>query len=483
MTHSFPRHCPLYADNPWITRTSRVMTQAVFVLLVCLISNISLSPAQAAPRTKFLDIQSHTTDKGLSFWLVEDHSLPIVALEFAFDGAGAALDPADKQGLSRLASNTMDEGAGDLSAEAFQNELRTQSISLSFSSSRDTFGGSLKTRATTLEQAEELLHLALTQPRFEDKDIQRMKDANIARIRESLSDPEWIAARFVNDLAFAGHPYALNSGGTLSTLQALSSKDLKAFVTTRLARKNLKIALVGDLSVAQASALVDKVFGGLPEAPATTTSVADLTLQHSGQTYLYDLDIPQTVIQGVLPALNRKDPDYYAFQVMNQILGAGGFGSRLTEEIREKRGLTYGIYTYLTQMTHVDYLTLGVSTANENAGEVLRLAATELSKMATSDVSEKELSEAISYINGSLPLTLTSTSNIAELLLGMQLDDLPVDYLDHRAAHFDAVTAADVRRVAQKYLKPESMMTMIVGAPTRLTEKNVTKLSVLPNVQ
>ncbi len=451
--------------------------------LTVLFSLLMSFSAQARERDKFLDIQEHQTQSGLSFWLVEDHSIPVIALDFAFDNAGAQYDTADKQGLAKLASNTMDEGAGDLTSSDFQGELREKSISLGFASGRDTFGGSLKTRTSTKDRAAELLHLALTVPRFEEADVKRMKDANIARIRSSLSDPGWIAARLANDVIFEGQPYALNSGGTISTLEALTKDDLQTFVSQRLAKDVLNIAIVGDVSAEEAKIMIDQIFGSLPKQQSLGMSTQDFDLTNQGTTYLYETDIPQSIVNAYLPALPRTDPDYYAFQVMNQILGAGGFGSRLTEEVREKRGLTYGIYTYLTQMEHVDFLTLASSTANKNAGEMIKLAEAELVKMTTEPVTDKELHDAVSYINGSLPLTLSSTSNISSLLLGMQLDGLPIDYLDMRAAAYNQVTKEDILRTAQKYLKPEKMVYVIVGKPEGLEEEHVTRLSELPNVQ
>lgn len=444
---------------------------------------IILPVHMAVAREKFLDIQELTTESGLSFWLVEDHSIPVISLDFAFNNAGAKYDTVEKQGLSRLASNTMDEGAGDLTSEDFQGLLRTKSISLSFSSSRDMFGGSIYSRTSTFEQAVELMNLALTSPRFDEDPVQRMKEANLARIRSSVSDPQWIAARLSNDVIFEEHPYALNSGGTLSTLPSITPDDLRHFVKTRLAKDVLQIAIVGDVTPEQAKTYIDLIFSGLPETQSLQGATEDFVLQNQGKEYLYELDIPQSIVLGYLPALPRTDEDYYAFQVMNQILGAGGFGSRLTEEVREKRGLTYGIGTYLSQMEHVNYLTLSSSTENKNAGKMIELSKAEMQKMANEAVSVDERQKAIDYINGSLPLTLSSTKNISSLLLGMQLDDLPIDYLDNRAEKFKAVTIEDIQQTAQKYLKPDNMSLVIVGKPEGLEEETIIKLTDVPNVE
>ena len=447
-----------------------------FLLIIAL-------PYQANARDKFLDIQEHQTESGIKFWLVEDHSIPVISVNFAFENAGAKYDTVEKQGLARLASNTMDEGAGDLTSSDFQGALRKLSISLSFSSGRDTFGGSIKTRTATKDKAAELMKLALTAPRFEDADVQRMKEANLARIRSSVSDPQWLAARISNDVIFEGHPYALNSGGTLSTLPALTTDDLKDFVKTRLAKDVLKVSIVGDITAEDAKAYIESIFNELPKTQSLSKSTEDLIIQNSGKTYVYEVEIPQSIVFAYLPALPRTDPDFYAFQIMNQILGAGGFGSRLTEEIREKRGLTYGIFTYLTQQEHTNYLTLSSSTENKNAADMMKISKEEFQKIATTPVTEEEHQNAVSYINGSLPLTLSSTSSISSLLLGMMLDDLPIDYLDTRAEKFEAVTREDIQKVAQKYLKTNDMTFIIVGQPTGLNPEDIITVTEVPNVQ
>lgn len=309
-------------------RSVRLFTLAILALCAAL-----FAPAAQA-KEPVLDIQVITSDKGITAWLVEDHSIPVISFQFAFQGAGAALDPENKQGLAQMASNTMDEGAGDLKAQDFQRELRNLVISLGFTASRDHFAGSLKTLSKNKERAFELLKLAVNEPRFDKDPVERMSKANQSRIRSSLSDPDWIAARLMNDVAFAGHPYALNSGGTLSTLNAITPADLKAFHKARLGRNNVMVAVSGDITPEEVRIRLDELFGDLPEA--SLTPPADLTVQNSGKTFVYERDMPQTLIEIMQPGIDTHDPDYHAAQVMNFILGSSGFGSRLTTEIREK---------------------------------------------------------------------------------------------------------------------------------------------------
>jgi zinc protease len=463
-------------NNQHIFSCARRYGFFLFLFILCL-----LPAHRSIANDKFLDIQTITTEQGLNAWLVEDHSVPVISLRFAFTGAGSRGETKNTQGLSQLASNTMDEGAGELDSTAFQQALRENAIELSFFSNRDVFGGTLYTRAVTLERAAQLLRMALINPRFDEEPVRRMKEANIARIRSSLSNPQWIAARLANDRGFGDHPYALNSGGTISSLQKLSLQDLHQFASTKLARENLKIALSGAITSEQAKELISKIFSELP-AEARIPSVQDMQIQNLGSTGLYKTSIPQTIIRSWQPALDRDDEDYYPYLVMNQILGAGGFGSRLMEEIREKRGLTYGIYTSLNTMKHADFLSLGLSTANKNVPEVLTLSKQEMKKLQTEPVGSAELEDAKSYLIGSMALSLSSSSSIASLLLTMQLDELPVNYLDSRDDKIANVAASDVQRVARKWLQPDQMMTILVGEPENPPE-NTEILKELPNVE
>lgn len=451
-----------------------------FTLLFVFIGLISVFTAPAHARDKFLDIQEFKTENGLTVWLVEDHNVPVISMDFSFKNAGSVQDDPEKQGTARLLSNTMDEGAGELTSEEFQKELRDLSISLGFASSRDDFSGTVKTLTDNKARAFELLKLALNEPRFDEEPVSRMKAANQARIRSSLADPDWMAARILNDVAYAGHPYALNSGGTLSSLEKITPEDLRKFKNTYLAKDNLHIAVAGDIKKDELSKIVDDVFGALPEtAPEATTE--PLSLQNKGKVFLLEKDIPQTVVEIIQTGINRKDPMYQHAQIMNFILGSSGFGSRLTEEIREKRGLTYGIYSYFSNMDYFDGLMVSTSTENNNVKEILKLTAEEFSKLRSYPISQEELDNAKSYLIGSLPLSLTSTDKISGLLLSMKMNDLGIDYLDEREKAIQSATTEDIFKVSQKILKPENFVTVLVGKPTGITPDKI--IETLPNVE
>ena len=447
------------------------------IFLIALVLLIAL-PAQAAE--KVLDIKEVISPGGIKAWLVEDHSLPIIAMRFSFKDLGTALDPEGKQGLARLVSNTMDEGAGPLDSQAFQKELQDLVIGLHFNAGRDSFGGEFKTLKKNSARAFELMRLAVNEPRFDADPVERMRESNKARIRSSLTDPDWMAARIQNDVAYAGHPYAKNSGGTLSDLDAITAEDLRNF-TKEFSRDRLLIAVAGDITPKDLGVVIDTVFGKLPPT-STLPEIADTDIQNQGKLYIYKQDIPQAVMELLQPGIARTDPDYQAAQVMNYILGSSGFGSRLTKEIRENRGLTYGIYSYLMNYDHVNGLSVSTSTKNESVIEMLGLIKQEWDKMKAATVTATELESAKAYLIGSLPLSLTSTGDIAAMMHGIQLDGLPIDYLEQREQKIRNTTLDDVSRMAKRLLDFDKFVTVIVGQPEgRLN--HVQEIKALPNVE
>ncbi len=444
---------------------------------------ILLSACNAKAQDRFLDIQQVTSPGGIEGWLVQDDTLPIIALQYVFLDSGTTLDPEAKQGLVRMLSNTMDEGAGELDSTAFQKALADHSITLRFSASRDGFGGRLKTLTRHKDKAFDLLKIALTAPRFDTEPVDRMRNANMTRIRSSLADPDWIAARILNDRMYSGHPYAMNSGGTLTTLPAITPDDLRDFYTQYLTQDRLVVVAAGDISAGEFQMLLDTLFGHLPaQGPEDIVPGADVS--NPGTIALYQKDIPQTVIQIALPAFGRDHPDYYALQVLNYIFGGAGFGSRLMETAREKEGLTYGIFSSISDNRKIDLMRIGTSTKNESVMRMLEIIRAEMQKLQTEPVPEDELNNAKSYLTGSLSLSLTSTDKIASVLMGLRTQDLPADYLDHYADKINAVSAADIQRVARDILIPEKMTVTLVGTP-QLPEglDNLVTITDIPNAE
>jgi zinc protease len=410
-----------------------------------------------------VEVERVVSPGGIEAWLVQDHANPVVSMRFAFRG-GSELDAPDKSGLANLAASTMDEGAGDIDSQTFQQILADQSITLRFEAGYDRFGGQVKTLTENLDQSMDLLRLALTQPRFDDEPVARLKSQIIAGIRGDSERPVKLAYNAFYKTMFPGHGYARDSDGTLGSVQAITQADLKAFVKTRLARANLVIGVVGDITPQRLSALLDQTFGALPAHPSISRA-QDATPNASGRVQVIDRAIPQSTIVFGHGGLKRSDPDYYTALVMNHILGGGSFTSRLYEEIREKRGLAYSVGSGLYPMDHAGLIVGSAGTENARVSEAIDVIRAEWARMAAGQVSTRELNDAKTYVTGAFPLTFTSTGAIARVLVGMQLSDLGIDYLDKRNAYIGAVSLDDVKRVAAQYLRPGALDIVVVGKP------------------
>jgi len=418
--------------------------------------------------THNLPITIVTSPGGITAWLVEDRMVPVISLQFAFRG-GSALDPADKAGLANLVASTLDEGAGNLPSLEFHRALEDQSIYLSFSAKRDDFHGGVKTLRDNAGEAWRLLTLALTQPRFDDEEVARVKEQLISDIQHHYADPSWVAQRTLNKMVYAGHPYQQPTSGFEETVARLTADDLRVWVSERMARDNLVVGVCGDISATDLAPLLDQIFGTLP-VQSKTFELSQVTLAATGKNFTVTRGIPQTRVVMAQPGIPRTDPDWFAAMVMNYVLGGGGFNSRLMMEVREKRGLTYGVSSQLSHNKYANIMTVGAATSNENAAEAIRIIKSEWQTMANDGVSAEELKNAQTYLTGSLPLALTSTDKIADFILHLQVEHLGIDYPARRLERLGAVTRADVARAAKRLLNPEALTLVAVGQPQNLMD-------------
>ena len=416
--------------------------------------------AFAAP-ARATEVQRVVSPLGIEAWLVESDFVPVISMDFAFRG-GTELDPEGKEGLANLVSTLLDEGAGPLNSTAFQQRLNDAAIKLRFSPGVDGFYGSLQTVTANADEAFDLLRLALNEPRFDDEPVERMRAAVMAEIRRRVANPEWLARRAYYEMAFPDHPYGRPSRGTAATLQELTAADLEDFVAHRFARDNLVVAVAGDIDATRLAVVLDHVFGDLP-ATAEPVTVPDVVPQGAGQRLIVERDGPQSVVMLVQPGIDRGHPDYYAARVMNQVLGAGSLTSRLGLEVRERRGLTYGIASFFVDFRHADLLIVSSRMSNDNVAEGLSVTLAELQRLAEEGASAEEVEEAKTYLTGSFPLSLTSTDEVAGMLLHMQFNDLGIDFIDRFDDYVGAVTVDDVNRVAATLLQPEAMTVVVVG--------------------
>jgi len=412
------------------------------------------------------DIQKVTSDNGIEAWLVEDHANPIIAMNFAFRG-GAAMDPADKGGLSNLAASLFDEGAGDMDSQAFHGQLEDLGIGFGLSADHDAIRGHLKTITANRDTAFSLLALALSKPRFDAEAIERMRGQILADLAHQQQDPDAIAGRALTKALYPEHPYGRAVEGTEDSVKQITADDLKAWPAHRLGRDRLIIGVVGDITPEQLKPLLDSSFGALP-AQADPIEVPEVQAAATGKVEIIRRPIPQSVVLFGQQGLKRTDPDWYAAYVMNYILGGGGFSSRLMTEVRVKRGLAYGISTGLSPYQHGALFDGGTATRNEKTAQSIALIRQEWQKMAEDGVTAQELADAKKYLIGSYPLQMDSTGSIAQILVAIQMDNLGRDYLERRSSLIQNITIDDIKRVARKLLDNKSLLFVVVGEPSGL---------------
>lgn len=420
----------------------------------------------ALPLWADVDIAEIETPGGINAWLVEEPSIPFVALEIVFRG-GTSLDDPAKRGAVNLMTALIEEGAGDLDAQAFARARDDLAMSLSFSSWDDGVGVSARFLTETTDEAAALMHSALTDARFDDAAVERVRAQVLAGLRSDAEDPETLAGDAMSAKLFGDHPYGSSGDGTIDSVTALTRDDLVAAYRGALARDRVYVAAAGDISPDELSALLDTVLGDLPDSGLPLPDRVDPNFDGGLEVVSYPT--PQAVIRFAQPGLSRDDPDFFAAFVMTQVLGAGGFESRLMHEIREKRGLTYGVAAYLQEKDGADLLGGGMSTANATVAESIDLIRAEWTKMRDEGLTQDELDRAKTYLTGAYPLRFDGNGRIANILVGMQLNGLTPEYINTRNDRVEAVTLDDVARVAKRLMQPDALTFTVVGQPDGLS--------------
>lgn len=418
-----------------------------------------MTVAVALPRVaEAVAIQEVAGPAGVTAWLVEDYTVPIISMNFAFRG-GASQDPDDKAGLANLMSGLLDEGAGPLDSRAFQASLEDLNVSLSFDAGTDAFYGNFRTLAQNRDEALELVRLAVNEPRFDEEAVERIRGQVIASLRRAETDPNELASKAWAKTMFGSHPYGRPSEGTVESVAALTADDLRGFAGRTLARDNLHVVVVGAISADDTKAALDTIFGKLPEksdlVPVAETEPALGAVMHE------ELAVPQSAIRLGGPGLKRQDPDFIPAYVADHILGGGAFSSRLYTAVREERGLAYSVGTSLYPYDHAGAFVAATSTDANKAGTALALMLDEIKRFGEEGPTEKELAEAKDYLVGNFALRFDSSQKIARNLLGFQLDGLGIDYITRRNDLVRGVELEDVNRVARElFTRPLTVVTV-----------------------
>jgi zinc protease len=423
----------------------------------------------ALPVRAEVAIQEVTSPGGITAWLVEEHSIPFAALEIRFKG-GASLDDPAKRGAINLMTGLIEEGAGDLDARAFAKARDGLAASFGFDVYDDALSISAQFLTENRDASVDLLRLALTETRFDQDALDRVRQQVLSGIRSSEKDPNDIASATFDAISFGDHPYGSPTEGTVETVTALTVQDMIDAKSRVIAKDRIYVGAVGDITPEDLGALLDELLGDLPETGAPMPERATLTLD-AGVTVV-PFDTPQSVALFGHEGITRDDPDFFAAYVLNVILGGGSFEARLMEEVREKRGLTYGVYSFLVPKDYGELYMGQVASANDRVAEAIDVIRAEWEKMAREGVSQDELDRAKTYLTGAYPLRFDGNGPIANIMVGMQMQGLPIDYIATRNEQVDAVTLADAKRVAARILRPDDLHFVVVGQPEGLVSTN-----------
>ncbi|MFT6224973.1 MAG: zinc protease [Paracoccaceae bacterium] len=430
---------------------------------------LALCLALAGPLRAAVDIEEVTSPSGIKAWLVEEPSIPFVALEIRFKG-GASLDAPDKRGAINLMTALLEEGAGTLSSRAFAAARDDLAASFGYSVSDDTLSVSAQFLTETQDAALDLLRLTLNAPLFAPEDIERVRRQVLSNIESSEKDPDAIAGTRFDARAYGTHPYGSDASGTLESVGALTRDDLIDAKNRVMVRDRIYVSAVGDVDAETLGAMLDKLFADLPETGAPMPE--RVVYNNTPGVTLVPYETPQSVVVFGQRGLARDDPDFFAAYVMMEAMGGGGFNSRLMQEVREKRGLTYGIGVYLYPRDHAELIQGSVSTDNTRVAETLEVIKEQWALLAKDGLTVEEIERVKTYLTGSYPLRFDGNGRIARILVGMQMENLGLDYVNTRNARVAAITKADVDAVIKRLIDPEGLHFVVVGQPEGLAASN-----------
>ncbi len=437
------------------------MIRAVFAAFVAVAAAL---PAKAA-----VDIQEVTSPGGITAWLVEEPSIPFAAIEIRFRG-GASLDVPEDRGAINLMMALLEEGAADMTAQEFAAARERLAASYDFDTYDDAVSVSARFLTENRAESVELLRKALVEPRFDEDAVERVRAQVLSGLRSDATDPNTIASRTFDRMAFADHPYGSSRDGTIETLTALTRDDIVEAHARALARDRIYVGAVGDITPEDLGALLDDLLAGLPAEGAPLPPEAEYQLE--GGVTVEPFDTPQSVALFGHEGITRDDPDFFAAYIANEIFGGSGLQSRLMEEVREKRGLTYGIGTYLVPMDLAELVMGQVASANDRMSATIDVVTEEWRRIAEEGVTQEELDEAKTYLTGAYPLRFDGNGPIARILVGMQMDGLPIDYVATRNDKVMAVTLEDIARVTERIYRPEDLHFVVVGQPAGVEATN-----------
>ena len=418
-----------------------------------------------------LPIQHWTEANGAKVYLVESPVIPMVDVQIDFD-AGSRRDPAGQSGLANAVAAMASKGvkaAGDapaLDENALGEAWADLGASFDAGADNDALHYALRslTDAPLLDRAARLAARQIAEPSWSNDIWQRDRARWVASIKESNTRPATVAAHAFNAAVYGNHPYGART--TEETLARIGVADMQAFHQQSVAACRAKVSIVGAVTRAQAQTLVATLLSRLPATASCAPlppvpEVAALTALSAEQ------DIPFVSAQAHVmigqPGFTRRDPDFLALLVGNHILGGGGFVSRLTNEVREKRGLSYSVYSYFAPGLHAGAFTVGLQTRPDQAAQAVKVSRDVIAKFVADGPTEAELRAAKDNLIGGFALRIDSNKKLLGNVANIAWNDLPLDYLDQWAKKVEALTVADVRTAMAQKLQPDRMVTVVVG--------------------
>ena len=410
-------------------------------------------------------IQHWQTASGSEVYFVENHDLPMVDISVNF-AAGSARDTVEKSGLAGITRYLMTLGAAGMNDEKIANKMADVGAILGGDFDADRAGFKLRTLSSEREKTQALAIFTkiLQQPDFPESVLEREKARIISGLQESATQPESISSKAFMAGLYGSHPYSLDDSGEVDTVAKIKREDLQSFYRQHYGAKGAVVAIIGDLSREQAGAIADNITSGLPDAPAAS-AIPAVTLPAQAFEKRIAHPASQSHILLGYPGIKRGDPDLFPLYVGNYILGGGGFVSRLTEEVREKRGLVYSVYSYFMPMAEAGPFQIGLQTKKDQAEDALKLVRETLDKFIQNGVTEAELKAAKANIIGGFPMRIDSNGKILDYLAVIGFYKLPLNYLDEYNSNVEKVTMAQIKDAFSRRLKPENFVTIIVGDP------------------
>jgi zinc protease len=418
----------------------------------------------AVPAWAILPMQHWQTARGARVYFVENHDLPMLDVSVEFP-AGAGYDAVEKAGIAAMVNRLLTAGADGLSEDDIAQRMADVGAQSGGRFDTDRAGFALRTLSSPRErrQALDVMTRVLRSPVFPQEVLEREKVRLIGALREADTRPDTIASRSFYRLVYREHPYALRSSGEPDTVEKMTRADLSAFYRRHYAASYAVVAMIGDVTRAEAEAIAEQLTQGLPEASGAEPQLPPVTELPAAAARRIGHHATQAHIMLGAPGISRDDPDYFALFVGNYVLGGGGFVSRITEEVRQKRGLAYSAYSYFMPLQRRGPFLIGMQTQRDQAGEALEVARRTLREFVASGPTEAELTAAKQNIVGGFPLRIDSNRKIHDYLALIGFYRLPLTYLEEFVSNVERVTAADIRGAFQRRVHPDRQVTVVVG--------------------